>query len=209
MSENEIENMKVSKGLDLLESGRYEEAIKEFNAAIELNPKDPDYHNNKGIALESLGRYEEAIKEYNAAIELNPKYPDYHNNKGIALFKSGRYEEAIKEFDAAIELDPKDPDYHNVKGFALKKLGEYEEAIKQANMAIKLNPKDPINYLNYAEIMAVIDNEYEGMKRISDAMDKGLIVKEDLLEWLNYELSGEYISEKERKLLRKIIEILS
>jgi len=49
----------------------FDKAIEEFDKAIELDPNNPDYHNNKGKALYELKRYKEAIKEYNKALRLS------------------------------------------------------------------------------------------------------------------------------------------
>jgi tetratricopeptide (TPR) repeat protein len=102
----------------------FEEAIKEFDKAIELDPKNPDSHYNKGVALYKLHRYEEAIEEFDKAIELDPNNPVYHNNKGNALDDMGKYEEAIEEYDKAIELDPNNPVYHSNKRIAQDKLNQ-------------------------------------------------------------------------------------
>ena len=63
--------------------GRYEEAIKEYNQAIELNPNFAEAYNNRGNAKHELRRYEEAIKDYDQAIELNPNFAEAHNNRGL------------------------------------------------------------------------------------------------------------------------------
>ena len=65
----------------------FEEAIEEYDKAIELDPNDPDYHNNKGVALYELHRYEEAIEEFDKAIELDPSNPSYYYYKGLAQEK--------------------------------------------------------------------------------------------------------------------------
>ncbi|BBE42417.1 tetratricopeptide repeat protein [Conexivisphaera calida] len=85
-------------------AGRYEEAIEECDAAIRLNPNNPDYHNNKANALDELGKHEEAIEECDAAIRLNPNNPDYHNNKANALDELGKHEEAIEEIWTSTRL---------------------------------------------------------------------------------------------------------
>ena len=136
------------EGLRLYELGRYEEAIEEFDKAIELDPNDPDYHYYKGIALYELHKYEEAIEEFDKAIELDPNDPVYHYNKGLALGELHKYEEAIKEFDKAIELNPYNPGYHNGKGLALSELHRYQEAIEEYDKAIELDPNDPDYHYN-------------------------------------------------------------
>ena len=61
------------KGNALGDSGKYLRAIKCYEKAITLNPKDADAWNNKGSALDNLKKHDDAIKAYDEAIRLNPK----------------------------------------------------------------------------------------------------------------------------------------
>ncbi len=61
--------------------GRNEEAIKDYDKAIELNPQYAKAYNNRGKAKAKLGRNEEAIKDYDKAIELNPQLAEAYNNR--------------------------------------------------------------------------------------------------------------------------------
>jgi len=127
----------------------FEDAIEEFNKAIELDPNNPGYHTGKGLALHELHRYEEAIEEFDKAIERDPNNPIVHNNKGNALCELHRYEEAIEEYNKAIELDPNEPGYHFKKGVALLfDLHRYEEAIKEFEKANELDPNNPYYHTN-------------------------------------------------------------
>ena len=121
-----------NRGLDYGYKGEYEEALKSYDKAIELNPDDALAWSNKGAALDNLGKHEEAIKSYDKAIKINPDNEIVWSNKGIALHKLGKYEEAVKPFDKALELEPDYVDAWYNKGCTLHKLGEYEEAIKSA-----------------------------------------------------------------------------
>ena len=59
---------------DILNSlGRHEEAIRCFDKALELDPKNAAVWYNKGVSLAGLGRHEEAIRSYDKALELDPK----------------------------------------------------------------------------------------------------------------------------------------
>ena len=77
-----------NKGIALEDLEKYEEAIAEFDRAIELEPRDENTYNNKGNALRELGRYEEAIAEYDKALEIYPDYLKALENKErtVSLF---------------------------------------------------------------------------------------------------------------------------
>jgi tetratricopeptide (TPR) repeat protein len=47
-----------------------EEALKEFNKAIKLNPRNSDYYFDRATALEELGKDKEAVKDYRLAARL-------------------------------------------------------------------------------------------------------------------------------------------
>ena len=52
--------------------GRYEEAIKSYDEALKIDPKDAQAWNNKGVALGNLGRYGEAVTCFERALEIAP-----------------------------------------------------------------------------------------------------------------------------------------
>ena len=59
-------------GIVLLKSEKYEEAIKAFDNAIELDPSDANAYLDKGIALTNINLSKKAIKCFEIAIGLNP-----------------------------------------------------------------------------------------------------------------------------------------
>ena len=72
------------QGFAKAERKRYEEAIKDCDKAIEINPNYAKAYNNRGFAKADLQQYEEAIKDYDKAIEINPNYAKAYNNRSVA-----------------------------------------------------------------------------------------------------------------------------
>ena len=60
------------RGVALARSESYAPALLEFERAIALNGKNPDYHQHKGIVLELLGRIADAKEAYKAAKKFRP-----------------------------------------------------------------------------------------------------------------------------------------
>ena len=65
--------------------GRSEEAIADYDKAIELNLSHVGALNNKGIALYRLKRYQDAIDCYDKVIEIDPSHANAWYNKANAL----------------------------------------------------------------------------------------------------------------------------
>ncbi len=86
----------------------YDDAIKQYRAAIKESPKDPlipNYHFNIGVMCETLGRNNEALKAYNEYVELAPKKSEvretYFTIADIAR-KANRRTMAIENYEAYI-----------------------------------------------------------------------------------------------------------
>ena len=149
------------------DAGEYDDAITDYNQAIDLDSNIAAAYYNRGVAYTKLGKYAEAIADYDQAITLDPQDAAAYNNRGIAYRNLGKYAEAIADYDQAITLDPKYAAAYNNRGYAYDDLGKYAEAIADYTQAIALDPKDAGAYNNrgyayddlgkYAEAIADYD----------------------------------------------------
>jgi tetratricopeptide (TPR) repeat protein len=131
-----------NRGLAYARSNQYEEAIKDFKKALELNPKYAGAYNNRGNVYHELKQYKKAIEDYKEALELNPNLTVTYYNRGIAYCKLNKTEEAIEDYNAAIKLNSKYAKAYYNRGIAYYDLDNYEKAIKDFKKALELNPKD-------------------------------------------------------------------
>ena len=86
--------------------GRHENAIADYDKAIQLKPDLADAYSNRGNAKGRLERYEDAITDFDKAIQLEPDMAEAYSNRGNAKGGLGRYEDAIIDYDKAIQLKP-------------------------------------------------------------------------------------------------------
>lgn len=96
----------VTLGIDLSNSGRYNESVDVYNQALILEPGNSSLWNLKGSVLQKIGKYEEAIRAYNRALSIDPENIDAWNNKGSVLVEIERLEDASKAFNQALLIDP-------------------------------------------------------------------------------------------------------
>lgn len=66
---------------------RLDDAIREFQTALQLNPNDADGHNNLGVLFAKQGRWDDAIREFQTALKINPNHVNAQNNLRKAQIK--------------------------------------------------------------------------------------------------------------------------
>jgi tetratricopeptide (TPR) repeat protein len=96
----------IKSGLSCYQKGDYNEAIKQFQKALKLNPEKAEIHYNLGLTYQAKGLFDKAIEEYRKALELNPEDAEAHNNLGIIYYNQGSYQKAIEEFNHALSINP-------------------------------------------------------------------------------------------------------
>jgi len=70
----------TKQGVRFAKMGMWDKAIREWQKALEKDPKNAWTHNNLGIAYERRGEVAKARREYQKASELNPKEKRYKKN---------------------------------------------------------------------------------------------------------------------------------
>jgi len=128
------------KGATLILLGRYDEALRAIDKALDINPHNEVAWLNKGNAFTKLGRLIDALRCFNAAIKVNPEYEVAWNNKGNALARLGKFDEALGCYERALEIDARYRGAWVNMGFVLTKLGRFDEAASCADRALGLEP---------------------------------------------------------------------
>jgi tetratricopeptide (TPR) repeat protein len=126
-------------GLWLFGKGRYEDAIRAYEAQLRRAPSHADCYLEKGIALKRLGYPEAAIKCYDRFSELKPESVAGQRNKAVALLALHRYKDVIECCDRALMMNADEDQRLNLlndKGVALKALGKAAEALDCYELAL-------------------------------------------------------------------------
>jgi Flp pilus assembly protein TadD len=129
----------------LLLQGKPDEAYPHFQAAVEINPKDPMSHANLGAYLQEHGRLAEAIEQHNRAISLTSDaglLATTYANLGTAYRKLGEDEKARESYDQGLRLNPNQSNAYLGLGQLLEKQNRLDEAITNYSRAVELRPSD-------------------------------------------------------------------
>lgn len=117
------------------ELGRFEDAVRSYNMAIEIDPRLSNAWLEKSSALKKLGLRDEsndalakAIDLYDDALKKNPNDTSALFGTGAALYSKGNYNESIQYFNHINTITPRNYRPWYYKGLALKALGREPEA---------------------------------------------------------------------------------
>jgi tetratricopeptide (TPR) repeat protein len=137
--------------------GRLNDAIAQYEAALQLKPDYADAHNNLGVAWARLpGRSNDAIAEFEAVLRLQPDDFKAHSNLGVALAQiPARLNDAIAHYEAAVRSQPDHAEVHNNLGVALAQMpSRLNDAIAEFEAAVRLNPDDAEAHNNLGTALA-------------------------------------------------------
>jgi tetratricopeptide (TPR) repeat protein len=168
---------------------QYDEAIRDYNAAIRLQPDKPALYNRRGICYEEKGDLDRALFEYTRSIEVDSSFPYGYKNRadifrqqgkqeqasqeyriaakmliqdGIKLKKEGSLNTAIDRYTTAISLKTSySPGAYYNRGLAYEAKKEYPHALNDYTEAIRLNPRSAEAYLRRGFVYAQVQKDYQ------------------------------------------------
>lgn len=137
------EPMDSKEGIELLRSGKIDEAIALYSGVLLHTPNDAISHQYLGVAYAFKGQMELAAGHLEAAVRLNPTNPRCRYNLGELYEKQGRISDAVTQLEAAVRMDP-----------------AYSQA-KQALSRIHASSPQPPSKLSALPVNMIYPNRYQ------------------------------------------------
>ena len=150
-------------GQCLANRGRLDEAIDQFQRAVDIAPGYPEIETNLILALIKKGRTDEAITHSQVLLKGYPNDAQAHHNLGNALRKKGDSRGAIAAYEKALSIQGRYPSAHYGLGIALDQNGQIDQALAHYLEAVKEQP-------NYPEAYYSLGNDLLRKGRVEDAI---------------------------------------
>jgi tetratricopeptide (TPR) repeat protein len=148
-------------GLVLNGTGQYEQAVEQFQEAIQLDPSDDNPYLGLAASYERLGNTQEAQDTYKRAIQLRPSYPLAYNRLGEFQMARGQYQDAAQMFKQVIALAPDNFAGYSNLGDAYLLQNRFTEAVPMLERSIALR--------RTAETLSNLGTAYFQLRRFADA----------------------------------------
>jgi TolB-like protein/class 3 adenylate cyclase len=134
-------------GLSYLIARKHDQAIKEAEHALELDPNFAHCHLDLAWFYYYSGRFDEALTVLGNLERLDPLFPDMNLQiQALAEFQLGRYEDALKTLKRRIIRNPNSDVAYVTLASCHGHLGNFKEARKSWRNAHKINPNYSIEY---------------------------------------------------------------
>jgi tetratricopeptide (TPR) repeat protein len=117
------------RGLEYAARGIWDDAIKEWEKALEFSPDYAEVYNNIGLAHIYLEDHDKAISALKSALKYFPGWAMAQGNLGLAQLRGGHFEEAIAQFRNALGKNAKQAFIWSALGEAYEGAGKIDEAI--------------------------------------------------------------------------------
>ncbi|UVO51718.1 tetratricopeptide repeat protein [Sphingomonas sp. SUN019] len=205
----------VERGNTLLDRGRYDEAVKDFDAALAIDPKHALALADRGITNVQKSEFAAATKDLDAALAIDPRSAVVYRGRGLMAAMQDKPKDAITAYTKSLQFEPNNAFALGRRAFAYHASGDEDAALTDAAAAIEVNPNWPELYLLRANIFrgkgqservaheasAVVAanpdnvyayvasaNLYSALGRKEDAMrayDRALMIKPEAFIYLN------------------------
>lgn len=150
----------INEGVALHDSGNYEEAIKKYNEALELDKDNILALSEKAFSLFSSQNYNDCIDVCNKAIKTDPTSQDLkyvYTTYGNALDALKKPKKALKIYDEGLSLFPSYYHLHFNKGITLALSENYDDALYHFEKSISFNPNHASSHNAIARLSIMKD----------------------------------------------------
>ena len=137
----------------LFDSGRLDEAVGGYRAALELDPRHRPSLNNLALALNQCQDFCESETMSRRSLAIDPDDAEAHAYLGQSLHGLGRLQEALRCADAALSRRPDFAQAHNARGSYLAELQDPDAALAAFDEALRLAPGFVAAWFNRAAVL--------------------------------------------------------
>jgi tetratricopeptide (TPR) repeat protein len=137
-------------GIFAYEEGDYEGAEKNFRKALEMDPKNPDYHHYLGKTHIKTEHFKEANEELNFAWRNKSQLEGLKYDMALVQYRLGAYPAATNLFMEALKENPADILAEYYTGICMYKQNMHKEALDHFMRASEKNPSIQANAYYHA-----------------------------------------------------------
>jgi tetratricopeptide (TPR) repeat protein len=151
---------------------RPDEAMKNYDRAIEMAPHWADIHRYRGWLNASQNGYEAAIDDYNRAIEVAPDWHEAIFNRGQAYAFLERFEEALSDYKRVFEMGAEGSNGRWELAVAQLRTGREREALETMALVVDKWPHWANSWTRRAQMFFWLGRTQDAVDTVSRGIDR-------------------------------------
>lgn len=130
----------MARGNGYLKDGKKEAAIRAFNKAVVLNPRNTDVYEARGAAYFFNGQYNLAAQDFERVLKEDPYRTPIYTAYASVLAAQGNFKDALTLLNLADRLRPGHAETYFARGGVYYMLGRYDLAVADYTRTYELRP---------------------------------------------------------------------
>lgn len=151
----------IQKGIEFGKKGMYDEALKQLDEAVKLNPASFAAYHYRATVWAYKGDLDKAIADWDKSIEIDNKQYLSHFSRGMARYMKGDIDKAIEDWDSSILLNPNYVDSYFQRASACYNKKDYDNAIADFSKLIELDPERSAKYYFSRAVIYSVKKDYD------------------------------------------------
>ncbi len=160
------------RGAALGKAGRYDDAIADFNRALQINPSFAQAYANRGLVYRLKDDDANAVADYNRALQVNPQYANAYVRRGNVYRRQNQLALALEDYNRAIQIDRTDPEAFHNRGLVYQAQKLHNFALEDFTTAIGLSPQAAAPYNARGESYLVTGDAQSALEDFNAAVSR-------------------------------------
>lgn len=168
MSEKQSFDDIIARGVEAIESGKLEEALKIALEAQEKDDTSADGYHLEAIAYQHQYKWDESLNCLHKAIEHAPYDASLYSLRGFAYMSLEQMDKAQADFDEAISLEDFEAAHRNLVLLKISQ-GKTQEAVDYLIGRIQTKPEDSDNLTLMGNLLKIVGEEEKAQTYFDEA----------------------------------------
>jgi eukaryotic-like serine/threonine-protein kinase len=151
-----------------LHDWQWQEAQKEFERSLALNPGYPTGNHYYAEFLMTMGRHPEAVARMKKSQACDPLSLIISVAIGWAFYMGRQFDDSLEQLRRTVELDANYPITYWILGLLLRKLGRYQEAITEGEKGVMLSGGSSLMRAALAQSLATSGEKEKAIQILDD-----------------------------------------
>jgi tetratricopeptide (TPR) repeat protein len=122
-------------------TGLYDEAVREYTKALEIDSLNPGVHYDFGSFAMERGMFQEAIRYFRHVLALEPSNLQTRYMLAQCYIRVGEFHQAIEELERLVHSEPDEPRFRLDLGVLYGQIGETGLAVEQFEKGLRSHPR--------------------------------------------------------------------